>query len=759
MQSNITEVYDDLNDYPDSWVELYNAGMHTENLSDYSIGIKESASKAYQLPDKIVEPGSHILVFCDKADNGLHTDFRLDSGKGGAIYLFNNGEIADKIEEIAKQPCPNIAYGRVTDGAADWGYQLIPTPAATNCGETVSNKKILPEPEYSIPGCIVSESMQVTLGIPADAPEGTVIRYSLDCSDVTPEHPVYDGQPIAIDKTTIIRARLFCQGYISPLSTTHSYITHYQELSLPLVSIVTDEQQLYGDRGILMKPFCYQDYCRPINFEYFEPSTSESAILNQLCETRTGGGWTSRNRPQKTLMVYANKRFGTKRLTHEFFPEQKPGLNDFKSIMLRNAGNDYDHLFLRDAAVQRAIGMNLKNIDWQADQLCVLYINGIYSGLRHIRERSNEDNIYTNYNGLEDIDMVENWEELKEGDIDAFNELKAFYSTDPTDAMADEYRQRVDVEEFLSAYIVNLYYLNIDWPGNNFVLWRPQTDGKWRALLKDMDWIMGFNNTSPESPQLKTLIDASIPQENPSELNLNMQRCMNLFRRMLMINDFREMFIDQTMVYMADFLRPEVTIDQMNMLRDDIMPEWSRHAEVAEIDESIDKYDEEFGNVVDWLNRRWNYFYNHITDYFSLGEPNPFKLTLPEDIYCRYTINGVDIENKSLNGRWPTGRTINIKSDSPAITGWSVTITSETDGTTTEQFQDNEFSFVMPNACGIEITPLTNSSAIDEINTDHNQNGECEYFDIMGRAISNSNINPGVYIRRNGNEISKIIMR
>ena len=48
MQSNIDCIMDDINEFPDSWVELYNAGTQPVNLGDYSLGVKDKASKAYR---------------------------------------------------------------------------------------------------------------------------------------------------------------------------------------------------------------------------------------------------------------------------------------------------------------------------------------------------------------------------------------------------------------------------------------------------------------------------------------------------------------------------------------------------------------------------------------------------------------------------------------------------------------------------------------------------------------------------------------
>ena len=46
MQSNVECIMDDIKEFPDSWVELYNKGTEPVNLKDYKIGTKADASKA-----------------------------------------------------------------------------------------------------------------------------------------------------------------------------------------------------------------------------------------------------------------------------------------------------------------------------------------------------------------------------------------------------------------------------------------------------------------------------------------------------------------------------------------------------------------------------------------------------------------------------------------------------------------------------------------------------------------------------------------
>lgn len=368
MQSNIDCIMDDINEFPDSWVELYNAGTTAVDLADYSIGDSDKANKAWKLPNLQLEAGKHVVVYCDKEANGLHTDFRLESGKDGAVYLFKGENVADKVTGMKKQPAPNIAYGRKNDAADDWGYMLTPTPGNTNCGKTT--KTILGQPVFSSTGMVSAEtkSFKLTLSLPDGAPEGTVIRYTKDGTEPTESSTAYSN-PINIRRTTVIRAKLFADGCLSPRSVAHSFIFHQREVTLPVVSIVTDKRYFYDPAiGIYVegnkadgKENYNHDWRRPINLEVFENAEEES-VINQLCETRIMGGAT-RGNMKKSLALYANKRFGEKRFKYEFFPEDRPGVTDFKSLALRNAGNDFDYLFQRDAIIQRNMARHT-DLDW-----------------------------------------------------------------------------------------------------------------------------------------------------------------------------------------------------------------------------------------------------------------------------------------------------------------------------------------------------------------------------------------------------------
>ena len=701
MQSNIDCIMDDINEFPDSWVELYNAGDEAVMLGQFKLGVSNNAAEAWQLPSRTIGSHQYILLYCDKEDTGHHAPYRIDSGKSDGIWLFQNGEIADCVLKLKKQPAPNIAYGRETDGSDKWGYQATPTPGAANCGKLCSD--LLGDPVFSKPGQVFTNGGRIRLFItlPEGAPEGTVIRYTTDGSEPTAESPVFS--PFFIGSTKVVRAKLFCDGYLSPRSTTHSYIFFPSEraLTLPVVSIVTDDKYLNDPKIGIYVDGTYQsgtenyrfDWRRPINFEYFETG-GKASELNQLCETRIQGGATRTN-PLKSLAVYANKRFGEKRFSYEFFPDQKPGLTEFKSIVLRNAGNDFDYLYLRDIIAQRTMASHA-DLDWQAWRPVIVYINGVYKGIENIRERSNEDNIYTNYDELEDVDLVENWNDLKEGDMEHLNAFKAFFN-EHGHTMA-EYEKWVDCQEFINLMAMNAYYNNIDFPGNNIVLWRPRTaDGRWRFIAKDVDYTMHLYNQDDYNYKY---FDWLYWKEYDPNHNwgANDYEATRLFRRLMEDADFNREFIDHMAVYMGDFLNYEGTWKVWEPMYNQIKTEYPHHRKLY--NEWWPNYNDEMDKVKTWLKKRTNFMYQHLADYYKLGSPLPFLVNVTLDEADRealqFVMNGVPLSEGQFVGRFFKDREVVLEGkpgNGKKVTGWNVI----EDGIA-RQVEGSKYAFTMPSS-------------------------------------------------------------
>lgn len=789
MQSNVETIMDDIKEFPDSWVELYNPTDETVNLNDYKIGTKSKENKAWQLPDMTIEPKSYVIIYCDKEgkeDNRLHTDFRLESGKDGNLYLFKGGEIVDKLEKMAKMPAPDVAYGRKTDCADDWGYQLTPTPGAANCGQTTKN--ILGAPVFSELGRVTSgnEAISLELSMPENTPEDAYIVYTTDGSEPTANSTKYTTA-INITNTTAIRAKLFCEGWLSPVSSAQSYIFHPRAMTVPIFSVQTDDRYLNdAEIGLFANNKSKEDkklhdWRRPVNIEFF-PVGSEGSAFNQLGETRIQGGQ-SRGNALKSMVFYANKRFDPdhKRFSYEFFPDQKPGVTEFKSFSLRDGGNDFTDLFFRDLIIQRTMGSHV-DLDWQAGHTAVLYINGEYMGMLNIRERSNEDNIYSNYNGLEDLDMLEIGheqdqnsnnlfiEELKEGTSDFYEDFKAFYSE--KGHTLEEYNQWMDVSEYLNIMITNLFYGNVDFPGNNIVFWRPNDDDTesglpktWRFIMKDTDFGLGLYGRKPDYNTINLLYH---PESDTGSNWAFSEPATRLVKNLLEDSNALNMFIDKCCVFMGDFMNAEGTGKTIDAIMDEALDEFVAHrakypnepwAGGNSREEIINKFNDAKKWLAGYTEQGWwgpgttysprtDYFYEHVRQQWNLKTPVALTINqTKQDVAI--TVNGIKLSENTFNGKFFADRELTITGTAPegqVVTGWRLS------GAKNEEVSGDVLTIKMPSS-KLSIEPIVaDASGIKSVELSNNTSVPSPIYDLKGNRVTTPKAG-NIYIQ-NGKKIS-----
>ena len=793
MQSNVETIMDDIKEFPDSWVELYNPTDAAINLKEYKIGTKDKVKKAWKLPDMTIEPKGHVVIYCDKEgleNNRLHTDFRLESGKDGNLYLFKGDEIVDQLVGMAKMPAPDVAYGRETDGSETWGYELKPTPGAENEGGVVDKKHILGAPVFGKKGFVATgeAGFQLELSLPEGAPEGAFITYTTDGSEPSATSTKYNN-PITISKTKVIRAKVFCEGWLSPVSTAQSYIFHPREMTLPIFSVLTDDRYL-NDKEIGLfannnskEDKKTHDWRRPVNIEFFTP-TSEGSIFNQLSETRIQGGQ-SRANDLKSMVFYANKRFDPdhKRFSYEFFPDQKPGVTEFKSFSLRDGGNDFGDLYFRDLIIQRTMGGHV-DLDWQAGHSAVLYINGVYMGMLNIRERSNEDNIYSNYGGLEDIDMVEISheqvngqdlfiEELKEGDDEFYNAFKAFYSEKGHTLV--EYEQWMDVSEYLNVMVLNLFYGNIDFPGNNLVFWRPNGDDTesglpkiWRVIVKDTDFGLGLYGRKSDYNTIDLIFN---PNAHPGDNWACTEPATRLFKNMMENEEIRAMFIDKCCVFMGDFMNAKGTGEIIDLIKAEALEEFVAHRDKYNAgggwwgqpdnrSDILNKFEDAKKWLAGYTDQGWwgqsttylprtDYFCQHIAQQWGLGTPVALTVnTSKKDVDI--TINGIGLSENTFDGKFFANRKLTITGTAPegkVVTGWRLT------GARNEEVAGSELTIDMTTS-KLNIEPVVGevggANGIQAVEQGTLSTGN--WYTLDGRKLDSMPTAKGIYIQ-NGKKV------
>ncbi len=735
MQSTFGGTLDRLKEYPDGWVEIYNPGPNDISLQDYRIGKKNKFSKAYSLPNYTIPAGGYHVILCDKEDlvsystvypdvvREIHTDFRISTDEDGGLYLFNpSGELVDSVH-IPKMIAMNIGYGRLTDGADSIGYELQITRGSANGG---GHGKILPDPSLSLDSWASEKGEALSVralrirAMPdgSPVPDNLVVRITTNGTEPCDTSYILDKYGMLITRNMVFKAAVFCEGYITPPAVTRTFILHNRDISLPIVSLVMDEDDLYSqDYGIITNNntnSSRNNWRRPAVFDYFGRG-GMATLLHQPSEVRISGAY-SREAALKSMIIYADKRFGTEDFfKRSFWSVTRPDSRRAKSISIRNSGNDFGNSMFRDAVAQQVMGMNT-DLDWMAAQPIIFYLNGEYKGIMNLRERGNEDNVWTHYDGLEDLTLIENFQ-LKEGDYQEYLDFVDFYSQ-PGHTL-EEFNEVMDVEEYTNMMITNIYQSNTDFPGNNNVMWKPMVEGgRWRFIIKDVDRAFGIWGNSSSQQYLNWVTRK--PSDIGSNESANSEEATQLFRSLMEISEYRDLFVDRFSVYMGDFLNASYINSWIDWYHEQMEPEWDYFHTLYSIN-SKGGWENEINNMKRWTGERTDNMYKQLRDYFGLGSLVSAKVneSVSSASYYNITINGVPLTKGVFDGKLFAGREYLFDGDyndtKYDVIGWEVTTQSASGTWNTQQYFEEQLTYIIPEGTkSFSINSILGTNGIEE---------------------------------------------
>lgn len=757
MQSNIDGLMVN-GDFPDSWVELYNATDRDVNVGKYRIGEKNEWTKGYVIPDNTYIPAKgHLLLFCDKENMGLHTSFRIDAGKA-SLFLFDaEGRLLDSLS-VDDMPSPEIAYGRVVDGADDWHYELTASPGEANKGG--GSDMVLPDPVFSVRGGVFSNALSVTISVPdgVPLPEGTRLYITVDGKEPTVKsRSVEKSQMFSVTSSMVFRAKLISPNALSPRSVTQSYIFHPRKLDMPVVSLVTDASYFNSQQyGILASsvhdgvPNYMRKWRRPLNVEYFSSATEEESYFNQLAEVAVSGVST-REQPQKSLKLYANKRFGKKSFKGSFWGD-KPEVRKVKSFVLRCGGNNSFGSRVNDALVQTLFGTNVDNLDWQAYQPVVVYLNGEYMGEYGMRERADEDYVESNYPDVEDVEMADekSYQTPTEGSL--FRDLYSLYKR--CDVTYDEMAESMDVDNFVKSLIAEIYGQNTDFPTNNVSMWRPVLDGgKWRWILKDMD---RFGVISVLHPLDYDMIDYMFGSK---DIQYDGMGHFNLYRKMISFPEFRERFIQLFTVYLGDFLQSDKVMALLDSLQNDVYEELK--ATFSLYAQSMTSYNVANRGLKEIIRLRPSHLYGQLAKHFELGRV--FDMTVSSDMPC-LRMYGVELKDGSYNGSCYSDYPVSLDSGDPSV-GWKLRM-KHTNGVEEEVVFSEPVISVLPSeyvtdkddyiSFFLETYAIQQSDDVNAIGHASHKVPSTGAYTISGRKANEDSMEDGKLYIRDGKKVIRL---
>ena len=503
----------------------------SQNSSDFTIIPYLSAYANEPISTGVTSPS--ILQLSDRS---LHTNFKLSTAE--TLYLYDDNGVEVSSIAIQNTP-PNVSLGR-RPGDQEVVLYSPTTPGHPN-GQNGFAGYVEGGISFSNDGGTVSP-MSLTLSTDDDE---AIMRYTLDATIPDENAQVYT-QPLDITTNTVVRARLFKQGYIASATSSRTYIidnTH----SLPIMSLVTEPANLFSDAtGIYVLgdgdfedyPFMgsniWEDWERPVNVSFSEP---DGTRINFDAGVKIFGGW-SRAQDQRSFSIFARGQYGTPEIDYPLFPDNP--YDKYQAFVLRNSGNDFLRTNIRDAALTSL--MNGSGIETQRYRPVATYINGQYWGFYNMREKVNEHYLASKRGvATDDIDLIGPSGSLIHGSADDFNSMMEYLGSNTLISQSNynEITAQVDIDNFIMYQLAQIYFGNTDWPGNNIKLWKPKA-GKWRWILYDTDFGFGiwnaygyFDNT------LNFALESNGPDwPNPPSSTL-------LFRRLMENLTFRNKFINQ----------------------------------------------------------------------------------------------------------------------------------------------------------------------------------------------------------------------
>lgn len=637
----------------EGWVELYNSGAENVDISRCFFSDSEKNPTRWQSKANTnIGPGQFATFYFDELDKGNHANFKLDSDGGVLLLTDENGNLLDKI--TYPKTFRNTSYGRTEDGGSTFGHLLTPTMGSSNAESAVS-KVQTKAPAFSQTGGFYNGNQSVSISAPNPA---ATIYFTTDGSEPKATNQRYNS-PVNINTTTVLRAIAVVDGEISSDITTSTYfVGNNIPTSIKVVSLATDRDYLYGDQlgalvtgrngstvpsncGSMERTANYMnDWDRPCNIEIFD----EGKVQRISQEVKVGAfGACSRTKPIKSIKVKANKVYGTNKVDYPIFNE-KPNLK-WKSFVLRNSGNDFGRMLFRDGYLQMLAASNM-DIDHQAYEPAVVFVNGEYYAMMGIRERTNKDFIYSNF-GLSEGEFCIEEKSTAAEQCDSYQEVIDIAKN--PNASFDAVNAIIDVEEMLNYFTTEIYYCNEDWSEGNIKAWKRTEDGKWRWILYDTDY-----STSLYGDYLTT--------------NGFVYAAKCKFFPLLKNNpEIQKRLINKFTLHAGTTFDEEHTsavMDSMiNLVQDEA--DYFFNFLTAKKQNEASSWRDECEKVRNFITARPDFLFKHVSDSLRIGEPAPLRICSERD-GAYYNLNGLDLIRKGdFRSQYFKGQPLGVEAIAP----------------------------------------------------------------------------------------------
>ena len=580
----------------------------------------------------------------------LHTNFQL-SGSGESLTISNpQGNTVDFIEFPSMNA--DDSYGRTIDGNSNMAFFDSVSPGFSN-NNSLSFNGYTEEPVFSLPSGFYGGSTDISI---QNYQPGDTIRYTLDGAVPVDTSFMY-SEPIHIDSTTVLRARIFKQGFIPGKITTKTYFIDVSS-TFPVISISVDPFDLWDwEHGIYVlgpnadTTFPYHnanfwmDWEKSAHIEYFD--TSQNVGFDQDIGLKINGGY-SRAYPQKSLRILAKGRYGKSTVDYKLFKDKD--IYSFKRFILRNSGQDYNVTHFRDAFMHKLIQKET-DIDIQDYEPSVVFLNGDYWGVYNIREKIGKYYLNENFGAPEDnISILRDNQTVVIGNNYHYAAMMDYIKAAPViDSLTvDSISKLLDIDNYTDYFITEMFYVNPDWPNNNIKCWRENNEtSKWRYIMTDTDFGFGLYSYVTKNELYRILHWTILYTDNHTP-----------FRRLMENDEYKRYFINRSADMFNTVLHKDNTIALIEQFRQSMEPEMP--GQLARWGGDMETWESNVDEMISFAENRETYVRQHYMDEFGLTKLTDLTLEIDSVNHGEIKINTIIPDSLPWTGTYFDGNPVDL---------------------------------------------------------------------------------------------------
>jgi len=646
LASNEKIFFDGFGEFQD-WIELYNPSDSSISLKDMYITNDLANPLKHCLSLEVnywmtIQPNSYLILWLDNdpEQGKRHLPFKLKK-KEGVIALYDKdiNEI-DRLEYKLQET--DVSIGRININDPNLYLFEEPTPNKQNRNGLI----------------LTPDSVQVSVNKPSGFYKDSIfvkltanrqgdIYYTLDGSEPSIKNNKYIT-PIKIDSTVVLRSAVIIEGFTNPKIQTNSYFIN-EEHSLSVLSLTSDPKNLWNKKKGIYKNSHKVGIEKQAIVEYFErQSDSEFKFAFSKSVDIRIAGKTSRRQAKKSFAIFLNNIDGEDKINFKLFKD-KP-INNFSSFWVRadaTSGINVSDLYVGERFKNELIyeinqEMN-GNVDMQAYEPILLYLNGKYWGIYNLMERKGNNFIANNHNEINVDILTAETTKIVKGKMDHYvNMLDYVRMNDMSkDSAYSHICSLIDINSYIDYWIYETYCgahdINV-----NIRYWKAQKKGtKWRWISYDQDSWNSFD-------------------EKALDYYLNHGRVFLLSRLMKNIN-FRNQFINRMCDYLNSGFKAENIIKLVDQITNRIEKEMPRDRNRWEKEMLYAKKNERINWIKEYAVKRPSYIYNEMISIFEI-DGNKIKVKLnSEKLSGTIKINSLITKKGKWQGNYIENIPITIK--------------------------------------------------------------------------------------------------